>query len=102
VRVIEEACEVTAAAGRTILVGVPPAGERVSISSLPLHFGKVLTGSHGGQADPAADIPRYLALNRQGRLRLEEMITHRFPLEQINRAVELLRCGEAGRVIVAP
>jgi S-(hydroxymethyl)glutathione dehydrogenase/alcohol dehydrogenase len=102
VRLIEEAYEVTAAAGRTILVGVPRAGERISIYSLPLHFGKVLTGSHGGQADPAADIPRYAALHRQGRLRLKEMITHRFPLERINEAIELLRGGGAGRCIITP
>jgi len=100
VRLIEEAYEVTTAGGRTILVGVPPAGERISIYSLPLHFGKVLAGSHGGQAEPAADIPRYLALCRQGRLRLKEMITHRLPLDEINRAVDLLRGGDAGRVIV--
>jgi S-(hydroxymethyl)glutathione dehydrogenase/alcohol dehydrogenase len=100
VRLIEEAYEVTAAGGRTILVGVPRAGERISIYSLPLHFGKVLAGSHGGQADPAADIPRYLALHRLGRLRLKEMITHRFPLERINEAIALLRGGGAGRCII--
>ncbi len=102
VRLIEAAYEVTAAGGRTILVGVPRAGERISIYSLPLHFGKVLAGSHGGQADPAADIPRYLALHRQGRLRLKEMITHRFTLERINEAIALLRGGGAGRCIITP
>lgn len=101
VRLIEAAYEATAPGGRTILVGVPRAGERISIYSLPLHFGKVLTGSHGGQADPAADIPRYVALHRQGRLRLGEMITHRFPLERINDALELLRGGGAGRCIIS-
>lgn len=102
VRIIEEAYEVTAPAGRTILVGVPRAGERISIYSLPLHFGKVLTGSHGGQAEPAADIPRYVALHREGRLRLAEMITHRFPLERINEAIAVLREGGAGRCLIAP
>ncbi len=49
---------------------MPRAGEKISIYTLPLHFDKVLTGSHGGEADPARDIPRYVNLHRQGRLRL--------------------------------
>jgi len=100
VRLIEAAYGVTAAAGRTILVGVPRAGERISIYTLPLHFGKVLTGSHGGQADPARDIPRYLALHRQGKLRLGEMITRRAPLAAINETIAAIRAGEAGRCLI--
>lgn len=100
VRLIEAAYGVTSATGRTILVGVPRVGERIAIPTLPLHFGKVLTGSHGGQADPARDIPRYLALHRQGKLRLREMITRRFPLAEINAAIAAVRGGEAGRCLI--
>ncbi len=97
-KLIEEAYEVTSPTGRTILVGVPR--DAVSIYTLPLHFDKVLKGSHGGNAHPAVDIPRYLRLYRLGRLALREMITHRFPFDRINDAVEALRSGEAGRVII--
>lgn len=100
VALIEEAWDVTSTRGRTVLVGVPRAGERVRINTLPLHFEKRLVGSHGGAAEPADDIPRYLNLIRQGRLRLSEMITHTFTLDQVNDAVALMRAGGAGRVIL--
>jgi Zn-dependent alcohol dehydrogenase len=79
---------------------VPRSGERVRINTLPLHFEKRIVGSHGGQAEPADDIPRYVNLLRQGRLRLADMITHRFPLERINEAVALMRAGGAGRCLI--
>jgi S-(hydroxymethyl)glutathione dehydrogenase/alcohol dehydrogenase len=100
VALIEQAYDVTSAHGKTVLVGVPPAGNKVSIYTLPLHFGKILTGSHGGEADPTKDIPRYLNLVAQGKLRLREMITRTFTLDEVNEAVESMRSGEAGRFII--
>ena len=100
VPLIEEAYEVTSPRGRTVLVGVPRAGEKARIYTLPLHFNKSLRGSHGGDAEPLTDIPRYVNLWRQGRLRLAEMITHTFGLPEINDAIALLRSGGAGRCII--
>ena len=45
-----------------VLVGVPRLGNNINIYSLPLHFGKSLIGSHGGDVKPELDIPRYLNL----------------------------------------
>ena len=100
VRLIEQAYELTARAGRTILVGVPRHDQDITIHSLPLHFGRVLTGCEGGHTDPATDIPRYLNLYQSGKLRLDEQITHRFPLAEINAALDAVRKGEVGRCIV--
>jgi S-(hydroxymethyl)glutathione dehydrogenase/alcohol dehydrogenase len=100
VRLIEQAYELTANAGRTILVGVPRHDQDITIHSLPLHFGKVLTGCEGGHSYPTTDIPRYVSLYQKGKLKLDEQITHRFPLEKINEALETVRKGEAGRCIV--
>lgn len=102
VKLIELAYELTAPQGRTILVGVPRHNEDITIHSLPLHFGKVLTGCEGGQTNPPVDIPRYLRLYRAGKLKLDGIITHRFPLEKINAALDTVRSGEAGRCIVQP
>ncbi len=99
-RVIEQAYGLTHADGKTILVGVPRKGENVSIYTLPLHFKKVLRGSHGGDAEPHLDIPRYARLVQNGRLKLDGLITHEFKLAQINEAIQVVRGGEAGRVIV--
>lgn len=99
-RVIEKAYALTQPAGRTILVGVPRKGDNISIYSLPLHFDKVLSGSHGGDARPHIDIPRYIRLVNNGKLSLDGLITHEFPFEQINEALMVVRSGEAGRVLL--
>ena len=97
-KVIEQAYELTASDGKTILVGVP--NDKISIYSLPLHFEKILTGSHGGDAVPDIDIPRYIRLINQKKMTLEKIITHEFDLTDINSAIDLLRSGKAGRIII--
>jgi S-(hydroxymethyl)glutathione dehydrogenase/alcohol dehydrogenase len=100
-RVIELAYELTHPDGKTILVGVPQKGDNISIYSLPLHFNKVLKGSHGGSSRPHIDIPRYIRLYRAGKLKLDRLITHEFTLEQINQAIDVVRGGKAGRCLIA-
>lgn len=100
-RVIETAYSLTHPDGKTILVGVPRKGDTVSIYTLPLHFRKVLKGSHGGSAEPHVDIPRYIRLYNAGRLKLDGLITHEFTLKEINSAIEAVRSGNAGRCIIA-
>jgi S-(hydroxymethyl)glutathione dehydrogenase/alcohol dehydrogenase len=99
-RVIELAYELTHPDGKTILVGVPRKGDNISIYSLPLHFKKVLTGSHGGSAEPHIEIPRYIRLYSAGKMKLDGLITHEFSLDRINQAIEIMRDGEAGRVLL--
>jgi S-(hydroxymethyl)glutathione dehydrogenase/alcohol dehydrogenase len=98
-QLIEAAYEATQPKGRTILVGVPR--EKVSIYTLPLHFDKVLRGSEGGQCQPARDIPRLMRMQAAGRLGFEGMITHEFPLERINDALDLMRTGRSGRILLS-
>jgi S-(hydroxymethyl)glutathione dehydrogenase/alcohol dehydrogenase len=96
--VIEMAYGLTAAKGTCVLVGVPT--EPVTIYTLPLHFNKVLTGSEGGQCVPDIDIPRVVKLKAAGRMSFEGLITHEFTLGQINEALDVVRAGEAGRVLI--
>jgi len=98
--VIEKAYDLTHPDGKIILVGVPKQGDNISICSLPLHFKKVLTGSHGGDAVPDLDIPRYISLIQAGKMTLDGIITHEFGLNEINDAIELVRNGKTGRVLV--
>lgn len=100
VKLIEAAYRLTANQGRTILVGVPRHDQDITIHSLPLHFGKTLTGCEGGHSNPTLDIPRYLKLHESGKLKLDEYITHRFPLAEVNQALDVVRSGEAGRVVL--
>lgn len=96
--VIELAYEITHPDGVCVLVGVP--SEKVSISTLPIHFNKVLTGSHGGNSVPDVDIPRIVALNRAGKMAFDGIITHEFALDEINAAMDVVRSGTAGRVLL--
>ena len=59
-RVIEQAYDYTSSEGKLILVGVTNKNDKISIYTLPLHFNKILTGSHGGNSVPDIDIPRYI------------------------------------------
>ena len=99
-RVIELAYELTQPAGKTILVGVPRKDDKVNIYTLPLHFKKVLKGSEGGGVVPDVEIPRLIRLLDRGRLKLEGLYTHEFPLDDINEALRLFRSGEAGRILI--
>ena len=99
--VIQTGYELTHPQGRIVLVGVPPKGHNISIYSLPLHFGKRITGSHGGEAMPHIDIPRYYRLYRQGRLNLKALVSRTLGLGDINEAIAGMRDGSiVGRCII--
>lgn len=99
-RVIADCYRRTAKNGKTILVGVPRHDDPITIPSLPLHFGKVLTGSEGGSCVPHDDIPRLAKLVRAGHLKLDGLVTHEYSLDCINQALDTVRSGEAGRVLL--
>jgi S-(hydroxymethyl)glutathione dehydrogenase/alcohol dehydrogenase len=99
--IIEMGYQITKPQGRVTLVGVPRKGNNINIYSLPLHFGKGLSGSHGGEAIPQTDIPRYQNLYRAGRIKLRELITDTFTLDQVNDALAGMRSGRiAGRCLI--
>lgn len=101
--IIELGYQMVKPQGRVTLVGVPRKGNNINIYSLPLHFGKILSGSQGGEAIPQTDIPRYHNLFRAGRIKLKELITDHYPLADINEAIAAMRSGKiAGRCLIRP
>ena len=99
--VIEMGYEITKQQGRVILVGVPRKEENINIYSLPLHFGKLIRGSHGGETIPHEDIPRYQKLLDAAYIQLKPLITDHFKLDEINTAIKKIRNGEiAGRCMI--
>jgi Zn-dependent alcohol dehydrogenase len=99
--IIEMGYQLTKPQGRVTLVGVPRKGSNINIYSLPLHFGKGLSGSHGGESIPNVDIPRYHALFRADRIKLRELVTEFLPLDDINNAIENMRSGKtSGRCLI--
>lgn len=97
---IELAYEITTETGRVILVGVPRLGDKASIYTLPLHFGKTLTGSKGGGSIPDIDIPFIINLIKNGQLENEGFPVTCFKFKDINIAIEKLRFGIHGRIIL--
>jgi S-(hydroxymethyl)glutathione dehydrogenase/alcohol dehydrogenase len=101
---IEWALDATAAnGGRLILVGQPPVGEEVSFCNFRKHyFGKTIMDSQGGGTIPHQDIPRLVRLYSAGRLPISHLATDRYPLSQINEALDAMRNGEVlGRCMIA-
>lgn len=100
-RIIEEGYSLINSKGRLILVGVPRKGENINIFSLPMHFGKTIIGSHGGNCNPDIDIKRYLKLNEAKKLSLVETVTERYSLKDINVAIESMKNGTSiGRILI--
>ena len=93
--VIQQAWSVTGPKGRLVLVGVMRHDQQLSLNTLPLHHGKVLTGTEGGASQPHLDIPRYLRLIRSGRFDPRGMISHRGTLADVNALIATMRSGEA-------
>ncbi|MBM4442381.1 MAG: zinc-binding dehydrogenase [Candidatus Rokubacteria bacterium] len=98
--VIQTAYAATADKGRTVLAGVPHHEARITIDSFALHGGRRLLASHGGETVPDVDIPRYLELYRRGRLKLRELITDRYALDDVNEAVARIQRGEGARCVL--
>jgi len=87
--------------GRVVLVGVPSKGSTTSLFTLDLHFGKTITGTTGGEADPTTDIPRYMGLFDKRQLSLSPLITEVAPLSAVNDLIEGMRNGRtAGRCLI--
>ena len=91
--IIELGYALTHRQGRVVLVGVPRLGNTMNLYSLPLHFGKQLIGSQGGETLPQQDIPRYLRLQQRGKIQLEQLVSAHYSLEKVNSAISAMRDG---------
>ena len=99
--IIELAYSLTADTGKCILVGQPCHSRRLMIENFAKYYGgKQLFASQGGLTNPTVDIPRYINLYMNGKLKLDTMITHRFDLDEINDAIETLKNGNVLRCAI--
>lgn len=87
--------------GRVILVGVPKKGDDTTIYTLPMHFGKRLIGSEGGATDPERDIPKYISLIKNEKLKYLDLISSVNKINDINKLISRMKDGsEAGRALI--
>ncbi len=98
---VQQAIAMTGRGGTSVLVGVVPMSEMVPISASDLTLQeKNVTGSYMGSNRFRFDMPRYVDFYLDGRLHLDEMISSRIPLEDVNHAFDLMRKGEAARQVI--
>ncbi len=86
--------------GESIIIGVAPAGAEISTRPFQLVTGRVWRGSAFGGAKGRRDVPRIVDWYMDGKIRIDEMITHTMPLQDINRAFDLMHSGESIRSVV--
>jgi Zn-dependent alcohol dehydrogenase len=84
-----------------VLIGIPRADAILPLpaTTIPRMERRVL-GSLYGSSRTERDFPLTLDLYRRGRLPLDRLISHRLPLAEVEHAFELLRSGEAARVVL--
>jgi S-(hydroxymethyl)glutathione dehydrogenase/alcohol dehydrogenase len=85
--------------GVLTVIGMLPPGEKIEIPGLDLLTEKRLQGSAMGSNQFRLDMPRFVDFYLSGRLHLDELISHRTPLEGVNDAVENLRGGAVARQV---
>lgn len=100
-KAIEQAFAMIRLGGTAVIVGMP-SNDQVLIPLNAHHFtyGRTVTGSPMGSTRLLVDIPRLVELYNDGRLKLDELITKRYPLGQINEAIESMERGEALRNVI--
>jgi len=87
--------------GTAVLVGVVPLGQMVPLHAADITLQeKTVMGSMMGSNRFRTDMPRYVDFYLDGRLKLDEMISARLPLSEVNDAFERMRAGEAARSVV--
>lgn len=90
--------------GRMVMVGQPKPGENLRIMGALDMFhgeqGRRIMTTQGGGFRPSVDIPRYINLWRAGHIDLDNVISHTIELSEINKGIDLVRAGQAGRILV--
>ena len=100
-RAFDQSLGLLAPNGGMVVVGMP--NSDVTTSFAPANFafyGQKILGSKMGSARIRIDVPRIVDLYRQGRLKLDELITGRYPLSDINEAIASVKRGEALRNVI--
>ncbi len=88
-------------AGAIVLVGMPATGVMTEFDPGDVAaLNQRILGSKMGSARIQVDIPYLVSLYRQGRLKLDELISQRYPLEDINEAIAAVKRGEALRNVI--
>ena len=100
-KVLAQAYDATRRGGTTVTVGLPHPSKLLSIPAVSLVAEeRTLRGSYLGSCVPKQDLPRFIALFKEGRLPVDRLLTHRIALDEINEGFDRLARGDAVRQAV--
>ena len=86
--------------GKSIIIGVAPAGAEISTRPFQLVTGRQWLGTAFGGARGRTDVPRIVDWYMDGKINIDDLITHVLPFEQINEGFGLMKRGESIRTVV--
>lgn len=86
--------------GVSVIVGVAGAGEEISTRPFQLVTGRVWKGTAFGGARGRTDVPKIVDWYMDGKINIDDLITHVIPLEEINHGFDLMHEGESIRTVV--
>jgi alcohol dehydrogenase len=99
--VLAQAYAATRRGGSTVTVGLPHPERMLTIPAVSLAAEeRILRGSYLGSSVPVRDVPRFIDHYRDGQLPVEQLLTHRMGLDEINEGFDRLARGEAVRQVV--
>lgn len=86
--------------GVSVIIGVAGAGQEISTRPFQLVTGRVWKGTAFGGARGRTDVPKIVDWYMEGKINIDDLITHVMPLDQINDAFELMHKGESIRSVI--
>ena len=86
--------------GESVIIGVAGAGQEISTRPFQLVTGRVWRGTAFGGAKGRTEVPRIVDWYMDGKINIDDLITHTMPLEDINKAFDLMHSGESIRSVV--
>jgi S-(hydroxymethyl)glutathione dehydrogenase/alcohol dehydrogenase len=86
--------------GTSIIIGVAGAGEEIATRPFQLVTGRSWRGTAFGGAKGRTDVPKIVDWYMNGKINIDDLITHTLPLDDINRAFDLMHHGESIRSVV--
>ena len=86
--------------GESVIIGVAAAGEEISTRPFQLVTGRTWKGTAFGGAKGRSDVPRIVDWYMDGKINIDDLITHQFQLENINDAFDVMHAGEGIRSVV--
>ena len=100
-KAVAQACEALAPGGTCVVIGVPETGATVPMDVRPLVTAeRVIRGSSYGSARTREDLPKLANLYLAGKLKIDQLISHRYGLDEANEAFRALAAGELARGII--